>query len=360
VLRTQPVHYTSADQANLAFVETAVGVEFGITARRVAQGTWFHAYLPAPHRCARGRLNPLHTWFLELGISDLRSHQKRIPAALYSATNREIAVFLRHLWATDGNVTVPRSKTAAKVYYASSSRELADGVALLLARFGIVARIRQVTKSGYRPGFHVIVADGPSLRRFCQEIGVHGTQGKQVGELLDFLDGRAVNTNTDTLPTEVWDLVKAERVRAGLTERQFQAAIGTDYRGSTLYKSCPSRDRLLRCADALDSAALRRAASSDIYWDRVVAIEALGPQPVYDATVKGTHNFIADGIIVHNSIEQDSDMVILLHREDAYERESPRAGEADLVVAKHRNGPTATVTVAFQGHYSRFVDMAPI
>ncbi len=58
------------------------------------------------------------------------------------------------------------------------------------------------------------------------------------------------------------------------------------------------------------------------------------------------------------SLEQDADMVILLHREDAYEKESPRAGEADLIVAKHRNGPTATVTVAFQGHYSRFVDMA--
>ena len=58
------------------------------------------------------------------------------------------------------------------------------------------------------------------------------------------------------------------------------------------------------------------------------------------------------------SIEQDSDLVMLLHREDAYERESPRAGEADFIVAKHRNGPTATVTVAFQGHYSRFVDMA--
>jgi replicative DNA helicase len=60
------------------------------------------------------------------------------------------------------------------------------------------------------------------------------------------------------------------------------------------------------------------------------------------------------------SIEQDSDVVILLHREDAYEPESPRAGEADLIVAKHRNGPTTTVTVAFQGHYSRFVDMARI
>ncbi|MET9399267.1 replicative DNA helicase [Kitasatospora sp. NPDC002965] len=57
------------------------------------------------------------------------------------------------------------------------------------------------------------------------------------------------------------------------------------------------------------------------------------------------------------AIEQDADMVILIHREDAYEKESPRAGEADLIVGKHRNGPTATITVAFQGHYSRFVDM---
>jgi replicative DNA helicase len=57
------------------------------------------------------------------------------------------------------------------------------------------------------------------------------------------------------------------------------------------------------------------------------------------------------------SIEQDADMVILLHREDQYEKESPRAGEADFIVAKHRNGPTSTIHVAFQGHYSRFSDM---
>lgn len=58
------------------------------------------------------------------------------------------------------------------------------------------------------------------------------------------------------------------------------------------------------------------------------------------------------------SLEQDADIVILLHREDAYDKESPRAGEADLIVGKHRNGPTGTITVAFQGHFSRFVDMA--
>ncbi|GAA2201492.1 replicative DNA helicase [Sinomonas flava] len=58
------------------------------------------------------------------------------------------------------------------------------------------------------------------------------------------------------------------------------------------------------------------------------------------------------------SIEQDADMVILLHREDVYNKESPRAGEADILVAKHRNGPTKDIVVAFQGHYSRFANMA--
>ncbi|MFH9574262.1 replicative DNA helicase [Streptomyces sp. NPDC017454] len=58
------------------------------------------------------------------------------------------------------------------------------------------------------------------------------------------------------------------------------------------------------------------------------------------------------------AIEQDADIVILLHREDAYEKESPRAGEADLIVGKHRGGPTATITVAAQLHYARMIDMA--
>ena len=60
------------------------------------------------------------------------------------------------------------------------------------------------------------------------------------------------------------------------------------------------------------------------------------------------------------SLEQDADVVILLHRDSAYERDSPRAGEADLIVAKHRNGPTDTIVVGFQGNYSRFADMPKV
>ena len=108
----------------------------------------------------------------------------------------------------------------------------------------------------------------------------------------------------------------------------------------------------------LDTADLDLVATNDVAWDEIVSIEDAGEQEVYDATVLGLHNFIANGIAAHNSIEQDADVVILLHRDDYYDKESPRAGEADFIVAKHRNGPTDTVTVAAQLHFSRFVDMA--
>jgi replicative DNA helicase len=58
------------------------------------------------------------------------------------------------------------------------------------------------------------------------------------------------------------------------------------------------------------------------------------------------------------AVENDSDVAILIHREDHYDAQSPRAGEADLIVDKNRNGPRATVTVGFQGHYARFVDLS--
>jgi replicative DNA helicase len=362
VVSGQPVHYTSQDEENLAFVEQAAAAEFEITARRVPQGNWSHTYLPAPWRCTHGRGNPIHTWLRELGIDDLRSYDKRIPDVFHQANDEEIRTFLRHLWATDGSVTVTTERSSAKtqprICYSTSSRALAEGVAQLLARLSIATRRYEVSYAkSERPGWHVVVAGSTAMAKFCREVGVHGKRGEAARKYLD-RPPVVANTDVDVLPLEVWDLVKSERRRAGLTERQFQAAIGTHYCGSALYKARPSRERLMRCADALDSDALRQAASDDVFWDSIVSIEPLGPQPVYDATVKGTHNFIADGVVAHNSLEQDADMVVLLNRPDAWERDDPRAGEADLIIAKHRAGPTSTITVAHQLHYSRFIDLA--
>jgi len=357
-VKRQPVRYASVDEANLAAVTDAAGA-FGITPIRdeYAAARVTTLRLPAPYRLARGKRNPVAEWLDEFGLFGARSHEKFVPTAVFHLPKRQISLFIKHIWATDGSVTVNANGRSGRIYYASTSRRLVDDLSRLLLRFGISTRIRKTSKSGYRDGWTLDVSGVDDQRRFLQEIGVHGARGTQAERLLAIIRETRANTNVDTVPRQVWDDVRDLLVERGMTHRQFAEAMGTQFCGSTMWKHAPSRQRLGRIAAVLDSQELEIMAVNDLLWDEVVAIEHVGEQQVFDATVVGTHNFIANGIAVHNSIEQDADMVILLHREDAYEKESPRAGEADLIVAKHRNGPTDTITVAFQGHYSRFVDM---
>jgi replicative DNA helicase len=194
--------------------------------------------------------------------------------------------------------------------------------------------------------------------RFVREIGVHGARGEACQKLEAALSAIESNTNVDTVPRETWGRVREILLDNGMTRREFSATVGAQFCGRAPWKHSPSRQRLSQIATVLDSAELDLYATNDVLWDEVAALDPLGDQEVYDATVLGLHNFIANGVAAHNSIEQDADVVILLHRDDYYDKESPRAGEADFIVAKHRNGPTDTVTVAAQLHFSRFVDMA--
>jgi replicative DNA helicase len=286
-------------------------------------------------------------------------HEKFIPDPVFALPKKRLGVFLRHLWATDGCVWWDEGARQARIYYASTSRRLVDDIAQLLLRFNVMTRIKEIRKGNYRACYHLLIYGAENQLRFLDDIGVDGARSVMAERARANLVAIKGNTNLDTIPGDVWDRVRGVLVERQMTHREFAAAIGRQFCGSTLWKHAPSRERLARIASVLDDADLEMVATNDVFWDEVASVESLGMQPVYDATVAGAHNFVANGISVHNSIEQDSDVVILLHREDAYERESPRAGEADLIVAKHRNGPTAVVTVAFQGHYSRFVDMAP-
>jgi len=108
------------------------------------------------------------------------------------------------------------------------------------------------------------------------------------------------------------------------------------------------------------SVAVAEPEASGIAWDEVVAITPLGMQPTFDATVAGTHNFIADGIVAHNSLEQDADVVIFLYRDEVYNRDTPDRGTAEVIVAKHRNGPIGITHLAFLDHYTRFANMARV
>ena len=244
------------------------------------------------------------------------------------------------------------------ISYASTRRRLVDDVSRLLLRFGVLSRLERTRRPGYRDCWRLDVTGSEHQRAFVEVVGVHGARSDAARALGERLRDVAANTNLDTVPREVWSRVREVLSEQHMTHRSVAAAMGSRFCGSTRWKHAPSRSRLARAAAVLHDADLEMLATNDVFWDEIVEVTNVGEQEVFDATVPGTANFVADGIIVHNSIEQDADMVILLHRPDAFERDDPRAGEADLILAKHRNGPTSTITVAHQLHYSRFADLA--
>jgi len=359
-VRRQPIRYASIDEANLTAVGDAAARRFGISPKRddYAAARVTTLRLPAPYRLTNGKRNPIAAWLDEDGLFGLRSHEKFVPDWVFGLPKSQVGLFLRHIWATDGSIGYDEKNRLGRVYYASTSRRLVDDLARLLLRFNVFTRIKRVRKAGYRDGWHLYVYGAENQLRFLDEIGVHGEWGVNAVALAGQLRDVRGDTHLDTVPKEVWGRVRTALTEQGLTHRQFATAMGTQFCGSTMWKRSPSRERLARVAEVLADADLEVLATNDVYWDAVATIEPLGEQDVYDATVMGTHNFVVEGIAAHNSLEQDADMVILLHRDDVYEKESTRPGEADLIVAKHRNGPTRDITVAFQGHYSRFVDMA--
>ncbi|MEE1939547.1 replicative DNA helicase [Streptomyces sp. TRM 70361] len=463
----------------------------------------------------------------EWGLTGRGSHDKFVPEVFFRLPERQIALFLSRLYATDGWACVSKPGNQPQIGYGTVSERLAHDVAQLLLRLGVVAQVVRRTV-GYRgerrPVFQVLIHDLDQIRAFAARVGIFSKE-RQLAEVLESSGERASRPNLDLVPGEVWDVIKAEK--GGMSWAEVSTRAGRPRNHNWRVGQRVSRSRLTELGKALESRVLLDIADSDVWWDEVVSVVPDGEAEVYDLTVDGTHNFVADGIVVHNStlaldfaracsirnnlpsvifslemgrneiamrllsaearvalhhmrsgsmtdedwnrlarqmpevtgaplyiddspnltmmeirakcrrlkqrndlrlvvidylqlmqsggsrrpesrqqevsemsrnlkllakelevpvialsqlnrgpeqrtdkkpmvsdlresgsIEQDADMVILLHREDAYEKESPRAGEADLIVAKHRNGPTATITVAFQGHYSRFVDMA--
>ena len=141
--------------------------------------------------------------------------------------------------------------------------------------------------------------------------------------------------------------------KAGVTTRQLRDRIGPQHRGSSLYES----GGLVAAAGESDE--LASLAPSDVYWDEIESIEPAGEEDVYDLTVEGLHSFVANDVIVHNSLEQDADLVFFIYRDDYYDAESDQQGLAELHLAKHRNGPTDTVKLSFLKRFAKFADLAP-
>lgn len=364
------VKYATAETANRDFVTGAAERLFGIEATASRNGRTWQVWLPAPYRLTHGKYHPVRDWLEPHGLWGSRSWDKFVPETVFSLPADKLALFLHHLWATDGSITMSRNGRGpiVRTYYASTSERLALDVQRLLQRLGVrssigSARKKRSSGDSYRQGYSVRIQEAANQTEFLRRVGCYGERGDCIPEALTVLAGITENPNNDLVPWPVAYRVKAALAGSGVTHRDRATHLGEAYGGSYLLgsESRPrrfSRDRLKRIGEKAESVELADIATSDLHWDEVTSIELLGDQPTFDVTVEDTHNFIADGIVVHNSLEQDADVVMFLYRDEVYDDDSPDKGVAEVIVAKHRNGPTGKARLAFRGQYTRFDNMA--
>jgi replicative DNA helicase len=270
------------DSPVLATVEAAAE-PFGVQLRHDGRGT---ASISAGHGAAT---NPVTELCREHGIWGKRSGQKRVPDAIFSLDDTQVARFLGVLFACDGHVHT--RERLGQVGYTTISERLAFDVQHLLLRLGIVAAIRVLPRPIYdatgEVAREVRITDQDQLRRFCALVPVVGKEAQ------------VARADLDTIP-EARDQVLA--VKRDRTWRALSVATGGPANHDRhAGQREMSRPRLAEITSWAEDPVLDSLATSDVWWDEVASIEYIGEEETYDLTVPGDHNFVADDVIVHNS-----------------------------------------------------------
>ena len=359
------IQYTTADLDLADDAARLASEAFGdsVSPRVSPERGWYQVYLAAASRLTHGKRNPIAAWLDRLGVFGQRSYEKFVPNELFGQPANTIGRFLSHLWATDGCIRAPRPGGSTRhpaIYYGSSSPRLASDVQALLLRVGINAVLRPRDQKGKgRTQYHVLVMGRGDVLRFAERIGATGLRkNRELLACVEYLRGRSANGNRDTIPASAWRALVPAMARNGVTMRAMQAGLGSTFCGSTLYKANIGRARMARVVSAVGGDdRLAALASSDVYWDEVRTIDPAGTEEVFDLTVPGPHNFVADDIIVHNSIEQDADTCMMLHRPGKFDQ-GQEDNIIEVIVAKQRNGPTGEVTLSYMKQFMRYENHA--
>lgn len=236
-----------------------------------------------------------------IGVKTRYEDDKVVPDFIFGYTKPKMALFLNRLFACDGSLYL-QNKTQPAISYSTVSKQLAQDVQHLLLRFGIISKLRhrQINyNDGQRRAYELRITDATSVKCFCLEIGAFGKE-EAATKLLAQLQTTTRNVNVDVVPIEIWEQILA--IKGDQSWRSLYDRMGLPPE-SNLHagKRAPSRRRLQQLGEALNSQELMALAQSDLYWDKIIEIEYLGEERVYDLTVPQTHNFVADDIVVHNS-----------------------------------------------------------
>ncbi len=264
---------------------------------------------------------------------------------------------------------VANNQIQCSVHFDTVSRRLAADVQALLLRLGVTALINDGTMSdkATQPIYRVsILAFAENLKRFAEQVQPTGKKAALLQQAIRQLPASVTNGSLFGLPVEISQLMyeKTKHLRQQ----------GRKLEGRRLYwKDQNKRPNRASCADIatrLHDDELRVWAESDLLWEEIKSIEAAGEQETFDIKVDCA-NFLANGIVAHNSgsIEAEADIVMFIYRDAYYKakeegadeqqgnRDYEKIEETELILAKHRSGPTGKVFVGFIPQYTRFENM---
>jgi len=267
-------------------------------------------------RLPRYRAEKLRGWLEEDGLLGTDSYSKFLPDWVFRLSREQTSLFLNRLWSTDGHVKC-NTDTKWSIEYCSMSERLVRQVQALLWKLGIPSRIRENWPSIYKKRGEKVLAyilrieTQEGVRSFVRDIGALGKIERQE------LDPWETNNNRDTLPLEVNEFIREiyDEVSPKKGDRTLQSA---GLRRSPKY--CLTRKKLLAYVEFFEGdpryspskvRLLKEHVSSDIYWDEVESINEMGEQWCYDLTVDRHHNFVAGGIVTHNSTSLGNRMLAL-------------------------------------------------
>jgi replicative DNA helicase len=357
-LNHRPLKYTTISEDNSKAVEEAAKALGSKVTRHAGRGNWHQLVIAGNGN--RWHPSGVGKWLKDLGIFNQRSHEKQVPESAFRLRNEQVALLLKHLWATDGCIHVRSGKGSNSIYYSTTSSTLAQDVAALLLRFGIVARIRLVGQGKYKPSYHVSVTGLENQQTFLKVIGGFGPRREHAERLVKALEGKKANTNVDTIPKEIFSRIRELMKVKGISFADMARLRGTANNGTSKFRYSPSRKTLKQYAEILEDDVLYKLATNDLFWDRIKSITLAGEEDVYDLTVPGPSSWLADSIVSHNSgaIEQDADLVMFIYRDEYYDQQSEKQGIAEIIIGKQRNGPVGTVELQFHSAHVRFNDLA--